>query len=171
MTFNSCFRRSIVFAAAALFFFLNGCGSAAPNKTTSSSGNNGFAGQDIDDIKAAPKEELPKHKPVGMTLTPAAFETEVAQSKGLVMVDFWADWCGPCLKMAPIIAESAVELAGKMKFTNIDLSDESDKNPLAMRFNIDVLPTLIIFKDGKEVARKIGGMTKEEFKAWLQSTM
>ena len=166
------FIRQSFFAAATLAaLFLAGCGSAMPDKATSSSGNNGFAGQDLDDMKAAPKEAPAEHKPVGPTLTAATYETEVAQSKGLVLVDFWANWCGPCRKMTPIIAESTVELAGKMKFANVDLSNESEKNPLATRFNIDALPTLIIFKDGKEIDRKIGAMTKEEFNAWLKSTL
>lgn len=83
-----------------------------------------------------------------------------------VIVDFWATWCGPCKLIAPILGELSVELAGKVKFANVDV-DKAE--PLARKFNIDSIPCLILFKDGKEVDRKIGALKKDALKAWLES--
>ena len=155
-------------AALALVFLLaSGCGTSAPQKI--SSGPAGFSGQDIDEMKPAPKE----HNAPGTALTPALYETEVARSKGLVLIDFWANWCVSCKKMAPLLSELSVELSGKIKFSNVDLSDEAPekKNPLATQFNIDSLPCLILFKDGKELDRKVGALTKDELKAWLKNSL
>jgi thioredoxin 1 len=164
-------RFYIVSTLVVCALFLSGCGSKAPEKA--SSGPSGFSGQDIDEIKPQPKAEAPagKHKTPGPTLTAATFETEVAQAKGVVLVDFWASWCVPCRQIAPVLEEFSTEFAGKMKFANVDLTDESDKNPIATRFNIENLPTLILFKDGKEVGRKIGALPKDDLKAWIQGAL
>jgi len=88
--------------------------------------------------------------------TDATFEEAVA-GPGLVVVDCWAVWCGPCRMVAPVIEELAKDYAGKVKFAKLDV----DKNPgTARKFGIQSIPTLLFFKDGKMVDQKIGAMPK-----------
>ncbi|MDR3285417.1 MAG: thioredoxin [Holosporales bacterium] len=94
------------------------------------------------------------------------FETEVLEFKGIVLVDFFADWCGPCRMLMPIIEELA-EKNESIKFAKINV-DESKE--LAEKFDIRNLPTLIMFNNGKVVARKIGSLTKFEMENLLKNT-
>ena len=87
------------------------------------------------------------------------FEKEVLNSNEPVLVDFYADWCGPCKMMAPIVEELAVELQGKAKVGKINVDENQD---LAMKYNVMSIPTLIIFKDGKEAKRFVGARDKNE---------
>jgi thioredoxin 1 len=85
------------------------------------------------------------------------FEKEVLQSSQPVLVDFYADWCGPCRAIAPIVEEIARELSDRLKVVKLDV----DQNPqTAMQYGVQSIPTLIIFKNGKEVERLIGYMSK-----------
>jgi thioredoxin 1 len=81
------------------------------------------------------------------------FAAEVDQAKGLVLVDFWATWCGPCLMIAPELDRIAVEHAGKLKVAKLDV-DANQKT--AMRFNVRSIPTMMFFKDGKHVDTLVG---------------
>jgi thioredoxin 1 len=88
----------------------------------------------------------------------ANFESEVIKHKGLVLVDFFADWCGPCKMMAPVIEKMAEEFSGKMKIGKLNV----DNNPnISMKFEIQSIPTLIFFKDGEMVDKLIGYQSEE----------
>lgn len=87
------------------------------------------------------------------------FEKEVLKSEKPVLVDFYADWCGPCNAMAPVIEELATELDGKAKVGKINVDENSD---IAVEYNVMSIPTLIIFQNGKEEKRLVGLRDKEE---------
>lgn len=87
------------------------------------------------------------------------FEKEVLNSEKPVMVDFFADWCGPCKMMAPIVEELATELYGKAKVGKINVDENPD---IAVEYNVMSIPTLIIFRNGKEEKRFVGVRDKEE---------
>lgn len=87
------------------------------------------------------------------------FEKEVLNSEKPVLVDFFADWCGPCKMMAPIVEELATELDGKVKVGKLNVDENSD---IAIEYNVMSIPTLIVFKNGKEEKRLVGVRNKEE---------
>ena len=95
-------------------------------------------------------------------LTSAAWDSEILQSSGLVMVDFWAVWCGPCRMIAPAIEELAKEYAGKMKVGKLN----TDENPeVATKYKIMGIPTVMFFKDGQKVDQVVGAVPKPQLKA------
>ena len=87
------------------------------------------------------------------------FEKEVLKSEKPVLVDFYADWCGPCNAIAPVIEELAKELEGKVKVGKINVDENPD---IAVEYNVMSIPTLIVFKNGKEEKRLVGLRNKEE---------
>ena len=96
-----------------------------------------------------------------MEIMASDFEKEVVNSKVPVLVDFFADWCGPCKMMAPVLEEFEKENAGKVRVCKVNI----DKNEeLAARFSIMSIPTLILFKDGKAVRQSVGYISKEDVK-------
>lgn len=93
------------------------------------------------------------------------FEKDVLQSDKAALVDFWAEWCGPCKMIAPIIDEIAEEYGDRLKVTKMDI-DSNMMTP--QQYSIRGIPTLMIFKDGKVQATKVGAMTKGQLKAFVE---
>ena len=90
-------------------------------------------------------------------VTDADFQTTVLQSDKPVLVDFWAEWCGPCRQVDPILSEIATEQSGKVTIAKLNVDENPD---LAMRFNVMSIPTLIVFQDGQPVKRMVGAKGK-----------
>ena len=94
-----------------------------------------------------------------MAVTDDNFASEIEQASGLAVVDFWAEWCGPCRAIGPIVEQLATEYAGKAKVTKLDV----DANQItAMKYNVRSIPTILFFKDGKVVDQVIGLMPKPQ---------
>ena len=94
-----------------------------------------------------------------LVFTDSGFDAEVLNSEVPVLVDFWAEWCGPCRMMAPTIDAVASEYAGKLKVGKIDVDSNGQT---AMRYNIRGIPTLLLFKGGRVVEQKVGAVGKSE---------
>ncbi len=102
------------------------------------------------------------------SVTNETFDNVVLKSPNLVMVDFWATWCGPCKIIAPVVEELAQEYHNKVTFAKVN----TDENPdLASRFNIRGIPTLIFFKDGKQVDHVVGAVPKAQLKSKIDSLL
>ncbi len=101
-----------------------------------------------------------------VTLTSANFDAE--SSKGVMIVDFWAPWCGPCQAMSPVIAELAAEFADRAKVGKINVDEESE---LAQKFGVMSIPTFKVFKNGSEVASITGGVAKETLSVEIEKAL
>jgi thioredoxin 1 len=98
----------------------------------------------------------------------ATWEEEVLKSPGLVMVDFWAAWCGPCRIVAPTVEELAKEYAGRLKVVKLN----TDENPdVASRYKIMGIPTLMFFKNGEKVDQVVGAVPKEQLKSKIEELL
>ncbi len=102
-------------------------------------------------------------KPV--VLTDATFEEMVEKRKGVMLVDFWAEWCGPCKMIAPIVEQIAEENADKLTVGKLDVDANGET---AMKFGVMSIPTLILFKDGEPVERLVGYRPKEQLMAKIR---
>lgn len=99
-----------------------------------------------------------------VTLTDDSFEDEVLKSSTPVLVDYWAEWCGPCKTIAPILEEIAVEYAGKIKVAKINIDDNAG---IAPKYGVRGIPTLMLFKGGQVEATKVGALSKSQLAAFI----
>jgi thioredoxin 1 len=98
----------------------------------------------------------------------STFETEVLKATSPVVVDFWAEWCGPCRQIAPALEEIAGSLDGKVKVVKLNV----DENPqTAAKYGIQSIPTLMIFKNGQMASRQIGAAPKQKLEQWITTAV
>ncbi|MDE2088510.1 MAG: thioredoxin TrxA [Gammaproteobacteria bacterium] len=103
-----------------------------------------------------------------MHVTDASFENEVLRSSQPVLVDYWAEWCGPCKMIAPILDEIAGEYNGKLRVAKLNIDDNPATPP---RYGIRGIPTLMLFKNGNVEATKVGAVSKSQLMAFIDSNL
>jgi thioredoxin 1 len=101
-------------------------------------------------------------------LSDASFEQDVLQSQLPVLVDYWAEWCGPCKMIAPILDEISKEYAGKLKIAKLNIDDNQATPP---KYGIRGIPTLMLFKNGNVEATKVGALSKSQLTAFIDSNI
>jgi thioredoxin 1 len=101
-------------------------------------------------------------------VTDTSFDADVLHASGAVLVDFWAEWCGPCKMIAPALDELSDEMGGRVTVAKINI-DENPQTP--MKYGVRGIPTLILFKDGQVAATKIGALPKSKLYEWVESVL
>lgn len=101
-------------------------------------------------------------------ISDSSFETDVLNSSKPVLVDFWAEWCGPCQAIGPMLEELAAEMADKVTIAKVNI----DENPMTpSKYGVRGIPTLMLFKDGKLADTKVGGLPKPDLKRWIEGQL
>ncbi len=103
-----------------------------------------------------------------MHVTDASFEQDVLKSAEPVLVDYWADWCGPCKMIAPVLDEIAAEYEGRVRIAKLNIDQNPDTPP---RYGIRGIPTLMLFKQGEVEATKVGAVSKSQLTAFIDSNL
>ena len=102
------------------------------------------------------------------TVTDASFAADVLQSSQPVLVDFWAEWCGPCKMIGPALEEISDELEGQVTIAKMDIMENTQ---VPGEIGVQSIPLMVLFKDGKPVAQKLGAAPKSQLKGWLESVL
>lgn len=101
-------------------------------------------------------------------VTDATFETDVLKSSTPVLVDFWAEWCGPCRAISPALEDLSTQFEGKLDVVKVNI----DENPMSpSKYGVTGIPTLLIFKDGEVAAKQVGAAPKSVLKAWIEKSL
>jgi thioredoxin 1 len=103
-----------------------------------------------------------------LAITDDSFEADVLKATGPVLVDFWAEWCGPCKQIGPALEELSSELAGKLTIAKLNIDDSPSTGS---RYGVRGIPTMMIFKDGQVVSTKVGAMAKSRINEWISQTL
>lgn len=98
----------------------------------------------------------------------ASFDADVLNASGPVVVDFWAEWCGPCKQIAPALEDIATELGDKVTVAKVNI-DDNPQTPA--KYGVRGIPTLILFKDGQVASMKVGAMPKSKIQEWIESAI
>jgi thioredoxin 1 len=101
-------------------------------------------------------------------VTDTSFESDVLRAPGAVLVDFWAEWCGPCKMIAPFLEDISTEMKGRVTVAKLNI-DENPQTP--MKYGVNGIPTLILFKNGQVAATKIGALPKSKLVEWVESVL
>jgi thioredoxin 1 len=101
-------------------------------------------------------------------VTDSSFDADVLKAPGPVLVDFWAEWCGPCKMIAPFLDDIAAEMGGKVTVAKLNI-DENPQTP--SKYGVHGIPTLLLFKNGQVAATKIGALPKSKLVEWVQSVL
>lgn len=103
-----------------------------------------------------------------VNVTDASFEEDVLKAEGAVLVDYWAEWCGPCKMIAPVLEEIAKDYADKLKVCKLNIDENNETPP---KFGIRGIPTLMLFKDGNVEATKVGALSKSQLAAFIEESL
>jgi thioredoxin 1 len=117
---------------------------------------------------ACQEERRPTTMPKPMTIEDSTFQTEVLESTVPVLVDFWAEWCPPCKKVDPLLDELASEYDGQVRFTRLNADENYDA---VVRYGVHSLPTLLIFRGGREVGRQVGYAPRPQLKRQIDRAL